>query len=304
MKKLILATALIVSLTGNVLAAETPDAIVTQSINGTRQHIRTYTTPPDVDPSTLIEAPFKLGNYLYTYASTAKEENHFLDEKPFTDTVTVYTDSDALPDVLNALPPALEHDNGQYRGSLHLDHKSIHTEATGYTTQIRTYSETVTLPSLPSNDMSLIPATTVRDGITLVLDEVNWQVQTTSLLDDALIPTAYTATATYSAEVPYTVATGYITTAEYTGTIISSGVESVTYTITYLGSKIDADDTDDTPRTTTPIERPLLILSIGIGLITITLLVVTLIRYRRKSSVLNSYLNVADHSDFETEDQE
>ena len=52
------------------------------------------------------------------------------------------------------------------------------------------------------------------------------------------MPSSYQAVATYSARVPYQAATGYITTAEYTGEITHEGVESITYVLTYLGTKV------------------------------------------------------------------
>ena len=52
------------------------------------------------------------------------------------------------------------------------------------------------------------------------------------------MPSSYQAVATYSARVPYQAATGYITTAEYTGEITREGVESITYVLTYLGTKV------------------------------------------------------------------
>lgn len=45
--------------------------------------------------------------------------------------------------------------------------------------------------------------------------------------------------ATYSGSASSTVATGYITTAEYKGTVVSSGISSILYTVTYLGTKIE-----------------------------------------------------------------
>ena len=60
----------------------------------------------------------------------------------------------------------------------------------------------------------------------------------TGLADDTLVPTSYTATATYQATGSRSAATGYITTATYTGEITSEGIGSVQYTVTYLGTML------------------------------------------------------------------
>ena len=44
--------------------------------------------------------------------------------------------------------------------------------------------------------------------------------------------------ATYSASTSSQVATGYVSTAEYKGTVTASGIESITYTVVYVGTEI------------------------------------------------------------------
>ena len=85
--------------------------------------------------------------------------------------------------------------------------------------------------------MSYVPATTVKDGVTLNLSNVDWQVIGTDLVGDALAPASYQAVATYSGKSYHKVATGYVTSADYVGEITRSDVESVTYKVTYLGTE-------------------------------------------------------------------
>lgn len=92
--------------------------------------------------------------------------------------------------------------------------------------------------NLDRNDMSYVPATTVKNGKTLSLANVEWQVTGTALVGEALVPAQYQAVATYSASSSYQAATGYVTTAEYHGTVTSEGVDSITYTVVYTGSEI------------------------------------------------------------------
>ena len=89
--------------------------------------------------------------------------------------------------------------------------------------------------------MSFVPSTTVKNGITLKLSNVNWQVQSTDLVDDVLVPASYVAVATYTGTAWYQAATGYITTADYVGTVTSAGVRSITYTLTYTGTPIPGE---------------------------------------------------------------
>lgn len=111
-------------------------------------------------------------------------------------------------------------------------------ESEDYAAKSYTVSEVKTIGRLDRNDMSYVPSATVKNGRTLSLADVEWQVTGTDLVGETLVPSSYQAVATYSARVPYQAATGYITTAEYTGEITREGVESITYVLTYLGTKV------------------------------------------------------------------
>ena len=90
---------------------------------------------------------------------------------------------------------------------------------------------------LDRNDSSYIDKTVEKNGRTLSLSNVTWSVESTALVGDELVPATYSAVATYSGAASSNVATGYITTAEYKGTIVSSGISSILYTVTYLGTR-------------------------------------------------------------------
>lgn len=237
MKKALISLCVLMSLTVTVSALEVPSETVVQNLNGNQQVIKTYTLAPEDDPQELIEEPFELEGYLYTFADIVKTENQVEDSKQKTETVTIETTKDDLDLILEQLSPTIDYNDGQYHGTLALDHTSIHTEAIGYTTKSYTVTATKTIGPVDRNDMSYVPATTVKDGRTLNLSNVEWQVTGTELVGEALIPSSYQAVATYSGKAYYSVATGYITTAEYVGEVSREEVESVTYQLTYLGTE-------------------------------------------------------------------
>ena len=238
MKRVLLCVLLTLSMSVSAFALEVPTDTVVQNLNGSQQAIKTFTIPANQDPQSLIEEPFELEGYLYTFADIVKEENIVDESKSHTETITLETDTDDLAKILDQLKPTIEYDDGVFCGTLALDHTSIHTEASGYATKSYTVSETKTIGQLDRNDMSYVPSTTVKNGRTLTLANVEWQVTGTDLVGEALVPSSYQAVATYSAKATYQAATGYITTAEYTGEITREGVESITYVLTYLGTKV------------------------------------------------------------------
>ena len=237
MKRLLTCLLLAAALVTNVCALEVPTDTTIQNLNGSQQLIKTYTLPPGADPRQLVEEPFELEGWHYTFADIVKEENQVSDRKYHTETVTLETDTKDLGKILEQLAATLDYDDGTYSGVLNLDHTAIRTEAAGYTSQARNVSVTKTIGPLDRNDMSYVPATTVKDGVTLSLSGVDWQVIGTDLVGDALAPASYQAVATYSGKSYHRVATGYITSANYVGEVSRNDVESVTYKVTYLGTE-------------------------------------------------------------------
>ena len=237
MKRVISCVLLMLVLTSNAFALEVPTGTVVQNLNGSQQAIKTFTVSPEQDPAALIEEPFELEGYLYTFADIVKSENPVEEKRIHTEVITVETTKDDLALILEQLKPTIEYDDGRFQGTLALDHTSLNTVAAGYATKNYTVTETKTIGQLDRNDMSYVPATTIKNGRTLSLANVEWQVTGTDLVGEALMPSQYQAVATYSAKASYQAATGYVTTAEYTGEITHEGVESVTYVLTYLGTK-------------------------------------------------------------------
>ena len=237
MKRLLTCLLLAVALVTNACALEVPTDTTIQNLNGSQQLIKTYTLPPGTDPQQLIEEPFEQEGYRYTFADIVKEENQVSDRKYHTETVTLETDTKDLGKILEQLDTTLDYDDGIYSGVLTLDHTAIRTEAAGYTSQAKNVTATKTIGPLDRNDMSYIPATTVKDGVTLNLSNVDWQVIGTDLVGDTLSPASYQAVATYSGKSYHKVATGYVTSADYVGEVTRSDVESVTYKVTYLGTE-------------------------------------------------------------------
>ena len=240
MKRLITggaACVLALAMTVSALAMWVPSDTTVQNLNGVQQYIKVFTVPADTNPEVLIEEPFEYEGFTYTFAEITKQEHTVEAQKEHTETLVVETQKKDLVNVLEVLTPTIEYDNGHYSGVLALDHTAIRTEPAGYTSGSYTIRETKEIGNLDSNDMAYVPQTTVKDGKTLQLETVDWQVQSTALVDDVLVPSSYVAVATYAGKATYSKPTGYITTAEYRGVVSCDEVTHVTYTVLYVGAK-------------------------------------------------------------------
>lgn len=243
MKRTAVLLMLLCMLSVTASAAYVPEDMVSENRDGRQLIIKTYTLPPDADPGELIEEPFELEGYTYHHLETVKEEQAFKDAKAQTEVVTLETNTNDLAKILEQLAPTMEYSKDGFSGMLTLDHTTIQTEAAGYTTKYYTITDTKQFPGLSRNDPSCVPTTTMKNGSTLTLSDISWTVTGTGLADDTLVPTSYTATATYTATGSRSAATGYVTTASYTGEVTAEGIRSITYTVTYLGTPVETPAT-------------------------------------------------------------
>ena len=304
MKKFCLCLLLTAALTMSASALEVPTSTVVQNLNGSQQVVKTYTVALDVDARTLIEEPFQLEGFLYTYADIVKQDNRVAERQSHTETVTVETAKKNLDVILEQLAPTMEYDDGTWAGTLALDHTSISTQAAGYTTGSSTVTATKTIGPLDRNDMSYVPATTTKNGVTLNLSNVEWQVIGADVVGDVMAPCSYQAVATYSGKSYYKAATGYVTTANYVGEVTHEGVESVTYQVTYLGEEYEPEPSH-APEEGQPnllqrvVSSPNFLRNVlgGAGVITAVVLTVLLILSRREVKSLRS-------EDGETDDEQ
>lgn len=304
MKKICLCLLLTAALTMSASALEVPTSTVVRNLNGSQQVVKTYTVSPEVDAQTLIEEPFQLEGFLYTYADIVKQDNRVAERQTHTETVTVETAKKNLDVILEQLAPTMEYDDGTWTGTLALDHTSIQTQAAGYTTGSSTVTATKTIGPLDRNDMSYVPATTTKNGVTLNLFNVEWQVIGADVVGDVMAPCSYQAVATYSGKSYYKAATGYVTTANYVGEVTHEGVESVTYQVTYLGKEYEpepspASEEGQANLLQWVVSSPNFLRSVlgGAGVITAVVLTVLLILSRREVKSLRS-------EDGETDDEQ
>ena len=238
------AALLVLTAAARATASPVPADTVVQNVNGVQQCVMTYNVPPGFDSGALSEEPFELDGYEYTFASANRVENYHEDKKSHTETVTVKTSRQELSAVLAELPSTKEYTAGNYSGTLTLNTSTIRTEAAGYKNDSYTVSATREYGGLDSNDLPYIPGTMNKDGVTLTLQSVDWQVEGSDLVEDMLVPSNYRAVASYSGTGYRKTPTGYVSTASYTGTVSCRVLRDITYTVTYIGTALPESETE------------------------------------------------------------
>ena len=222
--------------------------------SGNWQIIRTYELLPGESPTDIPQGSFERSGWKFTLTDIIRKESSNAETREHKETVTLNTATNELEQILALLGNTIEYrsDDG-FVGILSLDVSSIKVETAGTRTTSHTMTVTREYPNLSSNDTSLVPKTVEDRGKTYTLSNVDWRVGNYSTVDYERIPDYYTAVATYNATGYSTRVTGYVTTAEYSGTLGKLSQGKTTYVAYFLGEEIRTPLEMVTP-TPTPVQ--------------------------------------------------
>ena len=202
---------------------------------------KVYQLSLNEDPASIPTGDFERDGRLYYLLDMTKQEEVGVDTQPYTQTVTLDSDTGKLEEVLKRLDPELETTTEDgYTGTLALDYTSVTVEAAGYVTRTRNLSATRTYPNLSDADLALIPKTIEDNGKELTLADVQWD--SAEQMENGAAVTRYTATATYAGTSSAQYATGYTVTANYTGQVVRTDCKVVTYTAIFGSMEAPAEN--------------------------------------------------------------
>ena len=231
-----LAAALILCFPSAAQAAE-PLKSYMEIKDGRHLFIQTYEVAPDEDPSRLKAEPFVLDGFSYSFLDM--EQDEIISEERRTETQIQMRESQSndIAAILEQLPLTIDYNEGGFVGELRLDSDSIATEVKGYVAKTYNVTDSMLLRGVSSNDNSLVPKTTTKNGVTLQLTGVDWSVGASESVDYESVPLSYNGVASYSGSYTKKIPTGYVTTATYRGEVVNKTVDSIVYTLTYIGEK-------------------------------------------------------------------
>ena len=201
---------------------------------------KTYTVAANYNPDLLVEEDFSQGGYRYRFSEIIqKEAISGTAVKVVTQSKSAESETDEEAALLALFDEKLPYSDAEgYKGELLLMPETLSVRETGE----EPYSYTVTAvreyEDLAGKDWSLVPKTTVQNGMTLKLRNIEWQETATESMGYSEIPTAYTAVAHYSGLASGTKATGYLATVSYSGEVEKEAIGRNTYTIVYEGEQI------------------------------------------------------------------
>ncbi len=196
---------------------------------------KTYTVAADYAPDRLVEDPFSQGGYRFRFSEIIQRDSiPGSTGKTVSQTKSVESATDDRTALLALLGDRLPYSDADgYKGELSLVPESLSVTETGKESYSYTVTDTKYIEELENKDWALIPKTTQKNGLTLALQDVDWQ---TEGYNEASI--SYTAIAKYSAVASGTKTSGYLATGTFTGEVVKQTAGKNTYTIVYEGEQI------------------------------------------------------------------
>jgi len=226
--------------------------------NGRRTIILTYLLEDEENPESIPRTGFIVDGFEYSLFNIMRNSQTDLESIEYTKTIEIQTSTQDINIIMGLIDEKIEHTTEDgFSGTLHLDWRSIQSEAAGTRTDSFNVSATRTYPNLSSVDTSLIPREITDNGRTLTLSDVQWKTSDTEVVNYTQISSRHTATATYTGRGSRTVTTGFITTAEYTGLLNKVNAGQPVYTAVFYGVELPgASETAEMPETSEARQTP------------------------------------------------
>ena len=191
----------------------------------------------------------------------------------------VNTEDATLESIINQLGETINYNQDGYVGEYILNTQNIQikTNYNGYREDL--IEETINYTSLSRNDLDFIPKQKVKNGLTLDLLNIEWEVETTKMIGEYEVADLYTAKCYYAGKQRIDYPNTYTVTAEYTGKATKEILRPYKYTIKY--NKLE----EKTPEPEVIEEKDSIVLPIASG--TTGIVLVVLFFFTRNVTVYN-----------------
>lgn len=180
-----------------------------------------------------IEKNIEVFGYKYTFDSYTIEGGTTTDTIDISTTKKITSRTNNLDNIINQLGTTISYEQDGYVGECLLNTQNIQIKTNYNGFRENLIEETINYTSLSRNDLDFIPKQTVKDGLTLDLLNIEWEVETTKMIGEYEVADLYTAKCYYAGKQRIDYPNTYSITAEYTGTATKEISNPYKYTLKY-----------------------------------------------------------------------
>ena len=233
-----------------LLTASSCFAVTLEATNITEDKLSCYRIyiVPEVEKNTFVdnlEKEIEVFGDNYTFDSYTYEGGTTTDIIDITTTKKITSKTNNLEDIIKHLGTSINYEKDGYTGEYLLNTQNIQivTNDNGFREDL--IEETINYTGLERNDLDFIPKQTVKDGLTLDLLNVEWEVEITKMIGEYEVANLYTAKCYYAGKQRIDYPDTYSVTAEYIGTATKEIENPYTYKVKYI--KIEEKSSEPVP---------------------------------------------------------
>lgn len=169
----------------------------------------------------------------YKYVDYTAEGENTSETIDINTTKTILSKTNNKDKIIEQLENTIKYEKDGYIGEYILNSNTlkIKTNYNGFREDL--IEETINYNNLEKNDLDFIPKQIVKNGLTLDLLDVEWQVESTKMIGEYEVANTYTAKCYYATKQRVDYPNTYTVTAEYLGIATKTEENPITYVIKY-----------------------------------------------------------------------
>lgn len=187
----------------------------------------------------MLEKEIVVGEQKYKYVNYEKSGGNVETTIDISQEKTILSKSKNIDDIVEQLGETMKYEKDGFIGEYILNPNTIKitTNENGFKEVL--IEKTITYTNLEKNDLSFIPKETQKNGLTLNLLNVEWEVETTKEIGSYIVPNTYIGKGYYATKQRIDYPDTYTVTAEYFGTATKVDEKPINIVVEY--EKIDEE---------------------------------------------------------------
>ena len=196
--------------------------------------VKSFRLKEEINPEELVETNINRKDHPYKRRDILmKQLKGTTDEIEASKTITITTDTKDKSVIANQMPSEEFYNEDGYKGQLYIDKASVEVvpgEKQNYSYTLKDVREYTNLDRMDTNS---IAKTVNKNGVTLKLNDIDWQPMGSTVNGSGEIVSNYKAIARYSGAAYGTNVKNYTATAQYVGTVTKENPGDYIYSVIY-----------------------------------------------------------------------
>lgn len=192
-----------------------------------------------------LEKELEVDGVKYNFTNYTSEGGNTTDTIQINTSKTITSKTNNIQSIIAQLGEVINYNEDGYVGEYVLDTQNINvkTNYNGFREDL--IEKTINYTNLERNDLDFIPKQTIKNGFTLDLLNVEWEVENTQMIGNYEVANTYTAKCYYAGKQRINYPNTYTVTANYSGTATKTTENPITYNVKYKKVELPIQEVEE-----------------------------------------------------------